>query len=80
MNDWDLIYDAYYSPDQAKLRGAWAYLGIYGSGEEIIATELILEGSDCKPSFEDARLVGQTTLNGCQRQVVYPKFITTWLT
>lgn len=77
MSDWNLIYDAYYSPEQAKLVGAWTYLGIYGSWEEIIATELILEGSDCKPSFEDARLVGQTTLNGYQRQVEYPKFIET---
>jgi hypothetical protein len=79
MSDWNLIYDAYYSPEQAKLHGSSAYLGIYGSWQEIIATELILEGSDCMPNFEDARLVGQTTLNGWQRQVEYPKYIETWM-
>jgi hypothetical protein len=67
------VYDAYYSKEQAKRAGAWEYMGILGSWKEIIATELILSGSEAKPTCQDARFIGQTSLNNVVRQVEFPE-------
>ena len=67
------LYNAYFSPEAEKLYGSSVYLSADRPKHwplhlrEVISTEIIVQGSDIMPRYEDAVLVGIVELNSWQR-------------